>query len=186
MRNEDFTIERFYESYDRSDGTTAWYESLAIAWAEYDDQLSGRLSAMDWDDHHIKWDDAHELSTGETGAWTCDTDPETLAALRDRGIPIPESRREIPINADVQPVPAVERECRLCRTEALLSVREIARVYPTPTTPMRIALHDSTEATHVCEACESFFSYDDRHREGEDAADSEHESDGGFNLAEVM
>lgn len=155
-----FTFERYYDRYDRKDGTTAWYERLAIGF-EYDEQLQSRLSALDWDTYHAKWDDEYEFQNGETGAWTCDSDTQTLAALRDRGILVPEDADGIPIHAEAHELTGspVERECRKCRAEKIISTTEIERVYPAQPTPMQIATHESTDATHFCRGCESFFEF---------------------------
>ena len=179
-----FTFERHYDRYDRKDGTTAWYERLAIGF-EYDEQLQGRLSALDWDEHHCRWSDEYEFQSGEMGAWTCDSDTQTLAALRDRGILVPEDADNIPIHAEAHELAGspVERECRKCRAEKIISTTEIELVYPSQSTPMQIATHESTAATHFCRGCETLFEFVGTVRETDTA---KRETDGGLTLAGAM
>lgn len=186
-RREDFTFERFYNRHDRKDGTTAWYEALAIAF-EFDEQLSGRLSALDYDEYHCVWDSEYELENGEVGAWTCDTDTETLAALRERDIPVPETPDEIPVNAESRRInpSQIDRECALCGEASMLSIREVRDTYPTPTTRMRILLEESVDATHLCRSCGEFFECPEYGTQGEERDEQGGTDDSEFNLAEAM
>ena len=153
MRQQDLLTERFLSSHGMK---------LALSF-DCDEQLVGRLNSLDFDEHHCQWDPDHEFRDGTTGGWTCDTDTETLAALRERGIPVPDSRDDIPINIEVQRLSGVDRECRKCGSKAMHSTREIKRVYPRRSMAMEIAVHESTDATHLCNACESMFRFTGSH-----------------------
>jgi len=133
-------IERYFRTWTR-DGRRHLDAKLALAWDEYDDQRSGRLSSLEWDDHHATWDDEYQFETTdrEPGAWTVDDTPATRGALRERGIDIPE---EIPtvLEVDRKRRAEVDRECPECG--GLMW------------TYKRILSDDEWEHTIACTSCE--------------------------------
>lgn len=157
--------ERYFRSWER-EGRRQLGEKLAIAldgWDDDTEQLRGRLKALDWKEHHATWDPDYEFAhydRDESGAWTCDYDTQTVAALRERGLRIPD-REAIPVKIDVHHHRRTDpdRNCPACGKDRICSEHDIRGAFPGSErgTAMR-ALLETREGTHICTYCRRIFS----------------------------
>lgn len=153
--------ERYFRSWER-DGRRQLGAKLALAFDDYDERRSGRLNALDWQEHHATYNPDYEFTTvdrDETGAWTVDNDPKTLAALRERGIDVP-AIDDVPIALEVNTHrrSEIDRTCPACHNDRLCSKRDIEGAYPPAErgTSMRAFL-ESDQGTHMCVHCRRVF-----------------------------
>jgi hypothetical protein len=83
--------ERYYRTWER-EGRVQRDRKLAVRFPDFDDQRNDRLGAMEWDEHHVRYDDEYQFGRRdvvETGAWTLDGTRETIRALRERSVSVP-------------------------------------------------------------------------------------------------
>lgn len=153
------TIERYFRMW-RRDGRIQRDGKVAIQPANYDEQRSNALSALEWEDHHTRWDDEYEFASARdtVGAWTCDADGETLAAVRDH-LHVPELR-ELPVVASVRRrvCPQMTRlsSCEACGASGVHSERELS-AYPSLSGPAVKIVERSDVVTHLCVQCRTLY-----------------------------
>lgn len=158
-------IERFYRSWVR-DGRLYRQEKLAFRIPEnpahkreYDrDRLCGRLNSLDWDTHHCTYDAEYSFTRAdvdnEAGAWTCDSDAETLSQLAERGIEIKDFH-SLPVVASVLPFRLDNqwRQCPACEHERVCSANDLAAYARTTWTDAMQICDESGVVSHVCTHC---------------------------------
>lgn len=151
--------ERYFRSWER-DGRRQLSPKLALAFETYDEQRNGRLSALEWDDHHATYDEDYSFEYYDVeGAWTVDYGTQTVAALRERGIDVP-PKAEIPVALEVthHRRSAPDRVCPACGAESICSEHDVEGAFPGAEqgTAMR-ALLESDQGTHICTSCRRFW-----------------------------
>jgi hypothetical protein len=177
---DEIITERYFRSWER-DGRRQLDGKLALAFEDYDEQRTGRLKALDWDDHHATYDPDYEFSTNgrdELGAWTVDADVTTLSALRERGIDVPDLS-EIPVALEVHPRrTSSPRTCSECGKDRICSEHDVEGAYPPAErgTAMQAFL-ESDQGTHICTYCRRVFDLDivgqsDQRRVAQDLAEA--------------
>lgn len=153
------TIERYFRTW-RRDGRIQRDGKVAIQPAEYDEQRSNALGALEWEDHHARWDDEYEFASARdtVGAWTFDADGETLAAVRDL-LHLPELG-ELPVVASVRRrvCPQMTRlsSCEACGAAGVHSECELS-VYPSLSGSAVKIVERSDVVTHLCVQCRTLY-----------------------------
>lgn len=148
-------IERYFRTW-RRDGRIQRDGKVAIQPANYDEQRSNALGALEWEDHHARWDDEYEFASARdtVGAWTFDADGETLVAVRDL-LHVPELG-ELPVVASVRrrvcPQMTRSSQCESCGAATVHSERELS-VYPELSGPAVRLVESSDVVTHLCVRC---------------------------------
>lgn len=158
--------ERYLNPYSRGRSDTA---KLAIC-VEYDERLTNRLQALDWDDHHAQYDPEYRSQQGHEGAWTLDSDTKTLETIRERTPLRVPALDECPINPTPfrdgtaritivsKPPQRVSRTCSRCGEDRILSARDFEGVYKRPLCLRSELLLADASVTHICMACDTLFS----------------------------
>lgn len=152
----DAAAERYYRTWTR-DGRVNRGEKLALRFKEYSERRNGRLNSMDWDEHHIGYDDTYTFAragvTGE-GAWTCDADRATRRALRDRDISIPLGD-SLPLVATVHAYRFDEhrRTCPVCEADSVCSARDLDAFPRAEWGDAMEVCRESDVVTHLCTSC---------------------------------
>jgi len=173
-------LERYYRTWT-DEGTLRRQQKLAVRRTPYDERTSDRLGALDWDEHHATWNDDYPFrsaATDEAGAWTADATQETVAAVREAGVPVP-PLDELALVARTWPWRHADgRTCPVCRDDRVASEADLD-AFPAVD---RLAVVETARAspvvTHVCLGCRRPLVHDT------DDEDADHDLADG--LAEVM
>jgi hypothetical protein len=173
-------LERYYRTWI-DDYTVHRQQKVAVRPTAYDERTSDRLGALDWDEHHATWTDDYEFAsepTDEGGAWTADATQETVAAVREAGVPVP-PLDQLALVVQTWPWrPDDGRTCPVCGADQVASEADLT-AYPSVD---RLAVVETVRAspavTHVCLGCRRPLVHDT------DDEDADHDLADG--LAEVM
>lgn len=146
--------ERYYRTWER-DGRLVRDAKLAIRFPEFDEQRNGRLQAMDWDEHHVTYNDGYAFArqdVSDTGAWTLDADRAAVEALRERSISVPDLGA-LPVADEVHAYRTDNhgRTCPQCESDSVCSSRDLD-AFSEWSTPMELC-RQSDRVTHVCTQC---------------------------------
>lgn len=149
-------LERYARTWTDDEGTVHRQQKLAVRRTPYDERTNRRLGALDWDTHHATWNDDYPFrsaSTDEAGAWTVDATQETVAAVRDAGVPVPPLDRLALIARTWPWRPDDGRTCPVCDADQVASEADLD-AFPTVD---RLAVVETVRAslvvTHVCLGC---------------------------------
>jgi len=146
--------ERYFRTWTREERVNR-DAKLALRFPEYDEQRSAHLGDMEWDDHHVTFNGDYEFAqTGvtDTGAWTADASRATIAALRERSIPVPKlDAHPIVGRVHAYRVDTDGRTCPVCEADSVCSSRDLD-AFAEWSTAMELC-RDSGVVTHVCAFC---------------------------------
>lgn len=146
--------ERYYRTWER-DGRVQRDRKLAVRFPDFDDERNDRLHAMDWDEYHVRYDDEYQFGRRdvvEVGAWTLDATRETIQALRERSVSVPDLGAH-PVVDEVHAYRVDEhgRTCPCCDSDSVCSSRDLD-AFAEWSTAMELC-RQSDVVTHVCSYC---------------------------------
>lgn len=146
--------ERYYRTWER-EGRVQRDRKLAVRFPDFDDQRNDRLGAMEWDEHHVRYDDDYQFGRRdvvETGAWTLDATREAVQALRERSVSVPDLGAH-PVVGEVHAYRVDEhgRTCPCCDSDSVCSSRDLD-AFAEWSTAMELC-RQSEVVTHVCSYC---------------------------------
>jgi DNA-binding CsgD family transcriptional regulator len=146
--------ERYYRTWER-DGRVQRDAKLAVRFPGFDDNRNDRLNAMDWDEYHVRYDDEYVFGrrdVTEAGAWTLDASRETIHALRDRSVSVPDLGA-YPVVDEVHAYRVDDhgRTCPCCDSDSVCSSRDLDAFHEW-STAMELC-RQSDVVTHVCTYC---------------------------------
>lgn len=148
-------VERFYRTWT-DDGTVYRQPKVAVRLREFDERTNRRLGALDWDTHHVTWNDEYEFGaypTDETGAWTADATTDAAIALREAGVPLP-PLDELALVATTWPWRTADgRDCCVCEHGRVASERDLDAYPAVGRHGIVVAVRESPVVTHLCLAC---------------------------------
>jgi len=148
--------ERYFRTWTREERLQR-DAKVALRFPEYDEQRSAHLGQMDWDDHHVTYDADYQFAqsgVADTGAWTADASRETVAALRERSVSVPDLDA-LPVVAKVAAyrVDTDGRTCPVCEADSVCSARDLAAFPRGERTRAMELCEASGVVTHVCTYC---------------------------------